>query len=64
MRKATITFEITELKTVVTVTGIDGGSDKTDITGTNVEKSFQSWLKKFRKHQIENAIIESIVMGY
>lgn len=60
MRKATITFEVTETKTEVTVIGVDGITDKSDITGTKVEKSFISLLKKLRQHQAEVLIIDSI----
>lgn len=60
MRKAQVTFDVTESKTVVTVIGTDQLADKIDITGTDIEKKFISLLKKLQKHRLANEIIEAI----
>jgi hypothetical protein len=59
MRKATVTFEITETKTEATVIGIDGIAETMDITDTKAEKSFRSLLKKLRELKLSGQIIRA-----
>ena len=57
---ATITFEITKEKTIVTAIGLNGMIDKIDITKTEIEKDFTKLLKKIKDHQLATKIIDAL----
>ncbi len=60
MRKAKVTFDITEKKTEVTVIDSKGISENLDITGTKMEKGLIRLLKQISQEnqvkEIKNAM--------
>ncbi len=57
---ATITFEVTETKTIVKECGVNGFKDNLDITGTEIEKDFIKLLKKIQGHQLTTKILDAL----
>jgi hypothetical protein len=55
MKTVSITFEVTEEKTVVTT-----AVDSVDITGTDMEKDLTALLRKIRDYKLGNEIIKAI----
>lgn len=49
MRKAKVIFDITDIKTEVTIIDTKGISEKLDITDTKIEKSLVRLIKQIQK---------------
>ena len=59
MKQVTITFEITDEKTLVTAIG-SNGSEQIDITLTDIENDLNSLLKKIRDFQQTKKIVDAL----
>lgn len=60
MRKAQVVFDISEMKTQVTITDSKGISEKIDITDTKVEKAFTRLLKQINQENYAKQIVNAI----
>jgi hypothetical protein len=58
--KATITFEVTEVKTTAVATGLTGKVETMDITGTEIEKDLIKLLKKIHEHQLAIEVMDAL----
>ena len=59
MKQVTITFEITDEKTLVTAIG-SNGSEQIDITLTDIENDLNSLLKKIRDFKQTKKIVDAL----